>query len=168
MLGICISVLHNHKYKSWQLDQVIHQVLLIGSPVTYNGLYSIYGMKFPAYHPAYALIESEFVAVSVLGILLISLIFTHLLETVHCSAMDVPTPRPLTSYPAGVLCQRHYSHRIDRQSFTCTRPPVLLSARPHPFPPEVPEMSCLYSPRYQEVLIREFPVLNVGLITDGG
>ena len=114
--GICISVLHNHKYKSWTCGQVIHQVLLIGSPVTYNGLYSIYGMKFPAYHPAYALIESEFVAVSVLGILLISLIFTHLL--VQFTAVQWMFRRPVLSL---LILRRSLASviiliRIDRQS----------------------------------------------------
>lgn len=61
------------------LDEVVHKVLLIGSPDVFSMSYSYYGMNFPTYHPAMAFIMGEFVSMSILGILLISLTVTHLL-----------------------------------------------------------------------------------------
>jgi len=61
------------------LDEVVHKVLLISSPAVFSMSYSYHGMNFPTYHPAMALIMGEFVSVSILGILLISLAVTHLL-----------------------------------------------------------------------------------------
>jgi len=61
------------------LDTIIHDMLLIGTPVEFNMSYVYLGMAFPPYHPAIALIGAELVAVSVLGILLTSMIVTQLL-----------------------------------------------------------------------------------------
>jgi len=78
------------------LVDVLHRVFLIGSPVVYSQSYGYLGMEFPTFHPAMVFITGEFVAVSILGILLISLTLTSLL--IRLPAVSAMFRHPVLSF----------------------------------------------------------------------